>query len=31
MTKAAFEIALSVAAGLIGFGSAFLINPYLPF
>jgi hypothetical protein len=29
--KALFEIVISLAAGVGGFGSAFLINPYLPF
>lgn len=29
--KTVFEIAIGLAAGLGGFGSAFLINPYLPF
>ena len=29
--KALTEIVISLAAGVGGFGSAFLINPYLPF
>jgi hypothetical protein len=29
--KALFDIAVSLAAGLGGFGAAFVINPYLPF
>ena len=29
--KALFELAVSAAAGMGGFGLAFLVNPYLPF
>jgi hypothetical protein len=29
--KALLDIGVSLAAGLGGFGSAFLINPFLPF